>query len=230
MMKPDEKAAAQEFDAWAEAGRGESMARGHGAATRAAISNWQLTGTSRVLDVGCGNGWAVRALVDQGAALGCGVDISPKMIERARQAVGSDARYEFAVGSGQALPFADDKFSHILSVESLYYYPDPLIALGEWRRVAASEGRLAVMVELFAENPAGQVWADALDINVHLLSEREYEDLAKQAGWGQVLTRRVVDPSPIPGPSEFESSKYWPSYEMFVGYREAGSLVIEAAN
>ena len=89
MAQPDEQSAAAEFDGWAKSGRAESMAEGHRGVTEAALDHWQLDESSVVLDAGCGNGWAVRWLVTRGAGGGIGTDISPGMIDRARDAVGA---------------------------------------------------------------------------------------------------------------------------------------------
>ena len=129
MTTPDENRAATEFDGWAQSGRAESMAEGHRGVTEAALAHWQLDASSVVLDAGCGNGWAVRWLVERGAGRGLGTDISPGMSERARAATADDPRFTFDVASSQRLPVEDASVSHLLSVESLYYYPDPAAAL-----------------------------------------------------------------------------------------------------
>ncbi len=178
MSNQMEQAAAAEFDQWAVSGRAESMAEGHRNAAGQILDRWRLTAADRVLDVGCGNGWAVRWMLERGAGSGVGVDISGAMIERARALTDAGVPATFAVAAGERLPLDDASFSAILSVESLYYYPDPAAALVEWARVSRAGGRLGVMVDLFAENPAGPVWKEALDVEVHLLSEAEFRALA----------------------------------------------------
>jgi len=228
MTQPTENAAKQEFDRWADAGRAESMAVGHLGVTEAAIRNWTVNAPSTVLDVGCGNGWAVRSLVERGAGKGLGVDISGRMIDRAKEAVQADKRFRFEVASADSLPFADDSVTHLLNVESLYYYPSPQQALIEWARVTAPGGLLAIVVDLYEENPATHAWIDALDIDVHLLSAPQIVEMAKIASWHDVSWEQVLDPRPITEPENFETSKYWPSYEMYLQYRETGALVIHA--
>ena len=225
-MNQMEQAAAAEFDQWANNGRAESMAEGHRDATAQILERWTLTEADRVLDVGCGNGWAVRWMLERGAGSGAGVDISPQMIDRARALTGADQAAEFAVSAGERLPFADGSFSAVLSVESLYYYPDPGAALAEWVRVSRRGGRLGVMVDLFAENPAGPVWKEALDIDVHLLSEADFHQLAAAAGWRDVQTWRVIDRRPVKREAEFTPSRWYPTYAIYRGYREAGSLAV----
>ena len=226
MKQPDPVAAANEFDLWADAGRAESMADGHRGVTEAAIRNWQLDGSSVVLDVGCGNGWAVQTLVNRGAGAGIGVDISKRMIARARAASVHDTRFRFDVAHADQLPIDDHSISHILNVESLYYYPFPERALCEWARVTRNGGVLAIVVDLYAENVATHSWIDALDIEVHLLSAPQIVSFAEAAGWKNVSAEQVLDPRPITPRESFSTSKYWPSYEMYVQYRETGALVI----
>jgi SAM-dependent methyltransferase len=228
MSNQMEMAAAAEFDQWATNGRAESMADGHRDATEQILDRWQLTAADRVLDVGCGNGWAVRWMLERGAGGGSGVDISPEMIARAQQLTAAGIPASFAVSPGERLPFKDQHFSAILSVESLYYYPAPAAALVEWARVSRPGGRLGIMVDLFAENPAGPVWKDALDVEVHLLSEADFKAMATAAGWKDVQTFRVIDRRPVKTEAEFTPSKWYPTYAIYVGYREAGSLGITA--
>ena len=47
-----------EFNDWARAGKGESMERGHRPVGEQAIDRMQIPPDARVLDVGCGSGWA----------------------------------------------------------------------------------------------------------------------------------------------------------------------------
>lgn len=227
-MDPREKAAAEEFDRWAKAGRDASMAEGHRDVTEQVLVGWPLDAADRVLDVGCGNGWAVRWLVQRGAGTGVGVDVSPEMVHRARALAQDDARFDFRVASGADLPFPDGWFSRLLSVESLYYYPHPGQALVEWRRVAAPGARLAVIVDLYAENEGSLPWVEALPIPVHVLGAEGLARMVHAAGWAEVRWRQVIDSRPLTPEAEFRPSPYWPAYAQYLAYRRAGSLVVEA--
>src|SRR5690349_9581380 len=82
----------QEFNRWAEAGRGEEMERHHLDITEKTIRMMELGPGQRVLDLGCGAGWATRILARLVAggtdSFGqvVGLDISDEMIRRARAA------------------------------------------------------------------------------------------------------------------------------------------------
>ncbi len=228
---PDVARAAAEFDIWARNGRDQSMARGHRSGTATIVEGWQLDGDSVVLDVGCGNGWALRWAAERGAGGGFGVDAAPEMVARARELTeeaDSGARLRFEVATADALPLADESVSHVLNVESLYYYPDPAAALREWFRVARPGARLGIMADLYAEYPLAPAWVAALDIGVHLLSEAEIVRLCEEAGWSEVRTWRVPDEGPLKAEEDFEASVWTPSYALYLAAREAGSLVVVA--
>jgi len=228
MTLPDEKKAAVEFDQWALAGRAESMAEGHRAALVQAIADWSFSKSDRGLDVGCGNGWVLREMVSRGAGTTLGVDISPKMIERAQKATAGDDRFDFKVGSAAEIPAESGLFTRLTSVEALYYVPNPQEALNEWARVAAPGAQLAIVIDLFQENTATHSWIEALSVDAHLLGADELVNMVQKAGFKEASWRTVQDPRPIKTESEFESSRYWPSYAMYKGYREMGSLIVSA--
>jgi ubiquinone/menaquinone biosynthesis C-methylase UbiE len=87
----------------------------------------------RVLDVGCGAGAALGPAARR-AASAVGIELSPGMAERARQAVPTA---EVVVGDAGALPFADGSFDVVLSAFTVFFMSDPTAALVEWRRVGA---------------------------------------------------------------------------------------------
>src|SRR5437867_2988121 len=112
-----------EFNEWARAGKGESMERGHRPVGEQAIARMNVGGNARVLDIGCGSGWATRLLADfaiNGRVTG--IDISDEMVRVAREASESYSNVDFEVASAEELPFNDNEFSHAFSMESLYYY------------------------------------------------------------------------------------------------------------
>ncbi len=75
----------EEFNRWAEAGRGEEMEESHLPIVAPTLALMDLQPADRVLDVGCGSGWLVRrlaALVPNGSVMG--IDVSDEMIRRAQ--------------------------------------------------------------------------------------------------------------------------------------------------
>ncbi|HYM57282.1 MAG TPA: methyltransferase domain-containing protein [Solirubrobacteraceae bacterium] len=100
----------------------------------------------RVLDAACGAG-AVLAPAAQHVAPGgevVGIDVAPRMVERARLAVADVAHARAEVMDATALRFADASFDAVLCGFGLSALVDPDAALAEWRRVLSPEGRLGV--------------------------------------------------------------------------------------
>src|SRR5437588_10103343 len=76
----------QEFNRWAEAGRGEGMEQEHLPIVLPVLDRMRLGPEDNVLDVGCGTGWLARLLAEQvpeGRAVG--VDLADEMIRPARR-------------------------------------------------------------------------------------------------------------------------------------------------
>ena len=119
----------------------------------------------RVLEVGGGPGELAARIRDE---IGCEVvmvDISPRMVELARE-----RGVEAHVGDAADLPFPDGSFDCVLAAWMLFHLPDIDRGLAELARVLAQDGRLVATTN----------------------SERHMEELravAGKASWDRVFTR-----------------------------------------
>jgi SAM-dependent methyltransferase len=101
----------------------------------------------RVLDVGCGPGAFARLLANRGAQV-VGVDLSPRMVEAARESaaeagLGDRTRFEVADASAPgALP--GGPFDLVFLVLSLQNMEDPEAVLGNAARALRPGGRLVL--------------------------------------------------------------------------------------
>lgn len=104
-----------------------------------------ICSTSRVLDLGCGNGAVATWLARQTGATVTGIDLSAVRIAGARSlaAANPDLRLEFTVGSASALPFDDGAFTHVFSQAVLYHVHARETALAEVMRVLEPGGIFA---------------------------------------------------------------------------------------
>lgn len=213
-----------EFNVWARAGKGESMEKGHRPVGEQAIALMSIPADARVLDVGCGSGWATRLMAEKARdGRVTGIDIADEMIRIARDTSTSLSNVEFQVASAEELPFKDGEFTHAFSMESLYYYADIPGALREIKRVLKSGGLFVTVVDLYQENLPSHQWVDQLRVSVQLLSSAEYRFLFERAGFVNVRDGRLYDPAPIPDNYSGGSFKTRKEYE---NYKKCGSLIL----
>jgi ubiquinone/menaquinone biosynthesis C-methylase UbiE len=200
------------------------MEKGHRPIGEQAIELMEVPSNARVLDVGCGSGWATRLMAmkaERGRVVG--IDIADEMIALARETSKPFSNVEFKVASAEKLPFQDGEFSHAFSMESLYYYADVLVALKEIKKVLEPGGLFVTVIDLYKENQPSHQWIDQLKVPVHLLSIQEYRSLLERAGFINVRDRRLYDPKPVP---ENYTGGSFKTREDYVLYRETGSLML----
>ena len=97
-----------------------------------------------ILDAGCGSGPLTEALRAKNAVVS-GFDLSPAMVQLARERLGEDADVRVA-DLGSPLPYPDDRFDLVVASLALHYVEDWASALAELRRVLKSGGRLLVSI------------------------------------------------------------------------------------
>jgi ubiquinone/menaquinone biosynthesis C-methylase UbiE len=214
----------EEFNKWAADGRGDEMERHHISIVEQTLSQMALKPGESVLDLGCGVGWASRIMARMVAPEGqvVGIDISDEMISRARAASRGSDNVMFVWGSAQQLPWQENFFDKVLSVESFYYYADQDRAIAELFRVIAPKGKLYILINLYRENHYSLRWVDELKVPVQVRSEQEYVDLLKKHTFENVRAVRVPDETPTP---ETYSGKWFKSAEdrrVVVDRRQAG--------
>jgi SAM-dependent methyltransferase len=102
----------------------------------------------RVLDVGCGTGQTTREAAhaaSAGSALG--VDLSSRMLERARELADAEGlgNVRFERGDAQVYPFEPDSFSVAISRFGVMFFDDPAAAFTNIAHGVAAGGRLAML-------------------------------------------------------------------------------------
>ena len=112
------------------------------------LDSLALGPADRLLELGFGSGYLLeKVLKNRLCDFAAGADISPEMVRH----VGARLRAYIEAGKAQirdgdieAIPFADGEFTKLCSVNTLYFWKDPLRALAECRRVLKAGGRLAL--------------------------------------------------------------------------------------
>jgi len=95
----------------------------------------------RILDVGCGGGTILARLPGSNRE---GIDLSPAMVKRAQEKLGSNAKV--VQGDAEALPYADGSFDRVLASSLLSHVKNPEQVVKELARVAKPGGRVVISV------------------------------------------------------------------------------------
>src|SRR5580704_12264812 len=96
----------EEFNRWAEAGRGEGMEHDHLPIVLPVLGRMRFEPGDNILDLGCGTGWLTRLIAEQVPECRVvGMDISDEMIRRARRNHASLENAMFVVGEVAEIPW-----------------------------------------------------------------------------------------------------------------------------
>lgn len=216
----------QEFNQWAAAGRGDEMEDHHSDITDQTIALMNIQPTDRILDLGCGTGWASRRLARMATAGEVvGLDVADEMLHRAEEASSEFNNIRYVWGSAENIPALDGLFTRVLSVESFYYYADQNKALRELKRVMAPEGQLFILINLYKDNHYSLRWVGELKVPVQALSEAEYVSLLEKHGFSNVKAQRIPDRSPSP---DVYSGKWFKDAEELKDFKRIGALLLIA--
>jgi arsenite methyltransferase len=182
------------FDFAAEVGLTKHL--GNVAATDKIADLCQINQDTYVLDVGCGSGATPCYLAQARNCRVMGVDILPRMIDRARELAvnkGVSGLTEFRVADAQDLPFPDNLFDAVIT-ESMTAFPeDKKQAVNEYARVLKPGGYVGLNESTWLKSPVPpevEAWASQeVGAAVKPLTKDEWSGLLEKAG----LLDRVVE-------------------------------------
>ena len=213
------------FDTWAEQDSGMGMEESHRHLGLAIGHEVPAGESDTILDLSCGTGWFARHLAAEVVPNGhvVGIDLSPKMIEQARESSGEFSNIRFEVARAEKLPLEDGSIDHVVSIESFYYYPDQVAAGHEIFRVLKPGGTFFVAMNFYLENRYSHRWMDDIDAIMHCKGTDQYNTLFRACGFIDVGDQRIRGEGPVP---EKPDGKWFKSLEQLKGFLEEGSLLI----
>jgi ubiquinone/menaquinone biosynthesis C-methylase UbiE len=215
----------QEFNRWANEGEGAKMEGHHLDITLKTMRLMDVREGDRILDLGCGAGWAARLLARMvgGGGQVVGVDVSDEMIRQAQEESKDYSNARFVIGSAAHIPWEGNFFDRVLSVESFYYYPDQERALAELFRVMAPGGRLFILINLYNDNPYSLQWVPKLKVPVHVRSAAEYVVMLKASGFANADYQLVPDDTPTP--DNYKTTSFH-SLDDLKAFKRIGALLL----
>jgi ubiquinone/menaquinone biosynthesis C-methylase UbiE len=214
----------EEFNRWAEAGRGEGMEQDHLPIALPVLEKMRLAPTDNVLDMGCGSGWLSRRIaekVPEGRVVG--MDVSDQMVRVARRTSGEHHNVLYVTGEVGEIPWETNFFTQASSVESAYYWPDPPAGLKEIFRVLRPGGNFWMLINYYRDNPHCHQWGALLAVKTHLLLADEWAELLAGAGFTEVAHERVVDLSPSP---ETYTGRWFRDATQLRAFKAEGALLV----
>jgi len=179
------------FDKWAQNGRAELMEKEHGKNVSKFLNSILFDKPFTFLDVGCGNGWVVRKIVNEdNCKKSIGIDKSKKMIIQSEKKK-IDNKEKFFHTDIESWKYTG-KFDFIFSMESLYYADSIESALVKIYKLLKPGGEFFCGTDFYTDNKATAKWAKIMKIQMHLHSKKEWKELFQNAGF-KVKTKHIKD-------------------------------------
>ncbi len=162
------------------------------------LLDWaEVKQAATIIDVGCGIGGSTRYLAQKFNAIATGITLSPVQARRASQKtqeVNLSQKVQFQVADALNMPFSDDKFDLVWSLESGEHMPDKVKFLQECYRVLSPGGTL--ILATWCHRPttslAGELTANEkrhlqeiyrVYCLPYVISLPEYEKIARECGF-----------------------------------------------
>ena len=169
----------------------QRMNESHAPVTEWALDFFDFKENDRVLDIGCGGGATLARMsghIRTGAL--AGVDYSETSIKVSRERNEEDIRsgkMEILQASVEKLPFEDESFDKIITVESFYFWPKPEKNLEEVHRVLKRGGVFLLVADIYDN---GKLKKDTVaNVEAYQLfnpTEAMFRKLFEQAGFSAV--------------------------------------------
>ena len=165
------------------------------------LSHIDLHAGDTVLDIGCGGGNTLARMAEritEGHLVG--IDYAETSVEASRAfnaPLIEAGRMEILHGSVEHLPFADEYFDAVVTVESFYFWPNPEECLKEVARVIKKGGTFLLLAEIYERDDLPESIREKIaGYALTNPTPEEFERLFRAAGFAVVETH-------------FKEGEYW---------------------
>ena len=152
------------------------------------LSQLEMRGDENCLDVGCGGGGVIAALLAMTTGRVDGVDVSEVSVSQAKkrnpQSV-DEGRTYIGETSVEDLPFEDEAYHIISAFETIYFWPDLPENFREILRVLIPGGTFLIANEVQKDTEAGRRWEEEIE-GMRLYGAEELKELLEEAGFCDV--------------------------------------------
>ncbi len=138
------------------------------------------------IDIGCGTGWAVGQVATQVADQGVfyGVDLSPRMVDKAKANFRDRPNLHFLQASADSIPLEAGFFDILICTNSFHHYPNPGRAVSEMARLLKAGGKIFLLdptADHWFMKLADQVIKRFEPEHIKMYSSREFEGFFRAA-------------------------------------------------
>ena len=169
----------------------QEMNEHHSPVTEWGLSCLSVPDNAALLDIGCGGGATLKRLarfVPQGKVYGIDYsDISVKESMMYNQTLIEEGRMEITFGSVEAMPYADNSFDGITTVESFYFWPNPVKSLREVLRVLKEQGVFLLIADIYGGYSFDEHTLDNIQkYDLYNPTPEEFQRLFIEAGFHEI--------------------------------------------
>ena len=137
-----------------------------------------------ILEIGCGQGAGARIICDLFSPQEyVGIDLDPKMVERAKKKGRGLNNARFLQGDAAQLPFVDGNFDLAVDFGIIHHIPNWRKALAELHRTLKTNG------EFFFEELPVETWERGIGKPLKKLLDHPYEQMFRQSEFVGELER-----------------------------------------
>lgn len=167
------------------------MGVSHKNVTDWALAHLDIKGTENVLDIGCGGGDALKkmsAKIKSGHLVGA--DYSEVSVELSKKNNIGDVesgRMEIIQANVENLPFDDNSFDIIYTIESFYFWKKTVECLKEVRRVLAPNGIFMIIADIHGDAELSQEETDNVKkYNLFNPTLAQFRELLEKSGFSDI--------------------------------------------
>lgn len=169
----------------------ERMSESHSPVTDWALSHLEISGNERILDIGCGGGAALKKMsskITTGSLTGADYsEVSVEVSSRNNIEDIESGKMKIVHASVDLLPFDDDAFDIIYTIESFYFWSNPAENLKEVRRVLAEKGVFLIVADIYGDAELSRESRESVrKYGLFNPTVDEFRQLLLQAGFSNV--------------------------------------------
>lgn len=152
-----------------------------------------------LIDVGCGTGMALGFAAERNSWKGTyyGVDLSEKMIEKAKENFKGKENFHFIQANSESIPLPDNFSDYIICTHSFHHYFHPVLALKEMHRLLKPGGKIYLLdpaTDWIMMKVIDKILRATDKAHVKMYSTKELKNMFSTAGFKYLYNKPIMGP------------------------------------